>query len=70
MPTWNRIIPVAIVALGLTTLACQTHDEPTTAGEHSRAVPLDGQANFRDIGGYRTADGRTVRWDRCTGRGA
>lgn len=53
---------LAIVALGLTTLACQTRDEPATAGEHSRAVPLDGQANFRDIGGYVTADGKTVRW--------
>ncbi len=58
----NRIAAVAIVTLGLTTVACQTHDGPATAGEHSRAVPLDGQANFRDIGGYRTADGRTVRW--------
>jgi len=58
----RRIIPFAIVVLGLTTLACQTHDDPVTAGEHSRAVPLDGQANFRDIGGYATADGRTVRW--------
>ncbi len=28
----------------------------------SRHVALDGQSNFRDIGGYETADGRTVRW--------
>jgi len=55
-------VPFAIVVLGLTTLACQTQDDPVTAGAHSRAVPLDGQANFRDIGGYATADGRTVRW--------
>ncbi|WP_460725049.1 tyrosine-protein phosphatase [Nocardia heshunensis] len=27
----------------------------------STALRLDGAANFRDIGGYRTADGRTVR---------
>ncbi len=61
-PARNRIIPFAIVALGLTPVACQTHDEPATAGEHSRAGRLDGQANFRDIGGYITADGKTVRW--------
>lgn len=27
-----------------------------------RHIALDGQANFRDIGGYETADGRTVKW--------
>ena len=29
-----------------------------------RRVPLDGAFNFRDIGGYHTADGRQVRWGR------
>lgn len=27
-----------------------------------RHVPLDGQSNFRDLGGYDTVDGRTVRY--------
>jgi protein-tyrosine phosphatase len=27
-----------------------------------RHIRLDGQSNFRDIGGYRTVDGKTVRW--------
>jgi protein-tyrosine phosphatase len=27
-----------------------------------RLLPLEGGRNFRDIGGYRTADGRQVRW--------
>lgn len=29
--------------------------------EAPRQVPLDGQANFRDIGGYMTSDGRTMK---------
>jgi protein-tyrosine phosphatase len=29
---------------------------------HTRHVELEGQPNFRDIGGYETADGRTVKW--------
>lgn len=27
-----------------------------------RVLPLEGGINFRDLGGYRTSDGRTVRW--------
>ena len=37
-----------------------------TGGEdHSkRHIPLKGPANFRDIGGYKTKEGRTVKWRR------
>ena len=30
--------------------------------ERERHVKFEGQANFRDLGGYRTADGRSVKW--------
>ena len=33
-----------------------------TSVEHQRTIALDGCFNFRDVGGYRAADGRTVRW--------
>ena len=29
-----------------------------------RLLPLEGGRNFRDLGGYRSADGRQVRWGR------
>lgn len=32
------------------------------AGEPGRSVSLAGASNFRDLGGYRVADGRAVRW--------
>jgi len=36
--------------------------EPLTVAR--RDVPLDGCVNFRDLGGYRAADSRRVRWGR------
>jgi protein-tyrosine phosphatase len=32
-------------------------------GAHQRVLPLQGGRNFRDLGGYRTADGRMVKWN-------
>ena len=33
-------------------------------GDFSRWLPLEGCANFRDLGGYRNGKGQTVRWRR------
>jgi len=38
------------------TISTDTDDAPT------RRIPLQGASNFRDLGGYETADGGTVRW--------
>ncbi|MBO9723133.1 MAG: tyrosine-protein phosphatase [Novosphingobium sp.] len=35
---------------------------PSRQAAHQRLLPLEGGRNFRDLGGYRTADGRTVKW--------
>lgn len=34
------------------------------ASASQRILPLEGGCNFRDFGGYRTEDGRSVRWGR------
>ncbi len=34
----------------------------TVAPAHQRLLPLQGGQNFRDLGGYRTTSGHTVRW--------
>ncbi len=33
-----------------------------SAAGHQRLLPLQGGRNFRDLGGYRASDGRTVKW--------
>jgi len=38
--------------------------------ERTRRLPLAGGRNFRDLGGYRTSDGRQVRWGRVYRSGA
>jgi protein-tyrosine phosphatase len=35
----------------------------SVAPAHERMIPMEGSHNFRDVGGYRTADSRTVRWN-------
>jgi protein-tyrosine phosphatase len=50
-----------LFAAGLLLYASTTPAQ-TGTGEAERHVPLDGQSNFRDLGGYQTADGREVKW--------
>jgi protein-tyrosine phosphatase len=39
-------------------------------GSHVRVLPLASASNYRDLGGYRTTDGRHVRWGRIYRSGA
>ncbi|MGH7289213.1 MAG: tyrosine-protein phosphatase [Myxococcota bacterium] len=59
-----RARPVTIGLLTVLALACGGRDLYVGMPEHvkRRHVALEGANNFRDLGGYATADGRTVRW--------
>lgn len=58
------LLPFVLLLL----VACTENDPPasrapaTEEASHARHVPLEGQSNFRDLGGYETVDGRTVKW--------
>lgn len=56
---------LACAALALVTPPASAHivqPQPPVASQHQRLLPLQGGQNFRDLGGYRTEDGRSVRW--------
>ena len=46
-------LTLSIVVLSISTIAM--------AQNEARVIDLEGQTNFRDIGGYKTEDGRTIK---------
>jgi len=59
--------PLILTAVLLILTGCnkeqKTSHTPSVQKEPAaRHIPMDGQSNFRDIGGYQTSDGKTVKW--------
>ena len=70
LPTPSKLSTLAILAVSLAAIALTTacSDAPPLyedMPEHvrTRHVALEGAANFRDLGGYETRDGRHVKWN-------
>ena len=62
-PFNNCWFVATIVLLTLLTGCGQSKDKSLESNvSHVRHIALQGQSNFRDIGGYKTIDGRTVKW--------
>ncbi|AHE54946.1 tyrosine-protein phosphatase [Sphingomonas sanxanigenens] len=54
---------LALLAAGVaTSLPVDARAPAQAAPAHPRLLPLEGGQNFRDLGGYRTRNGKTVRW--------
>jgi protein-tyrosine phosphatase len=63
-PQMTKLICGAIaLAFSFPSSLAASAGESSLALAESRMIPMEGGRNFRDVGGYRTADGRTVRWN-------
>lgn len=58
------IAAIALLVGAPAPLAARQTTAPTAASQEAskRLLPLEGGQNFRDLGGYRTTDGRMVKW--------
>jgi protein-tyrosine phosphatase len=62
----RRLIFAFLFVLSCTMLSAlqaeQALQERAEVKDGERQIKLEGQGNFRDLGGYRTADGKAVKW--------
>ena len=59
---YSSIILLSIVAVFYSCEEGDREEGIVQKKEHQRHIELEGQPNFRDLGGYKTVDGKTVKW--------
>lgn len=57
------VLAVVAMAIAAPWALAAKEQEANTGVADTRMILMEGSRNFRDVGGYRTADGRTVRWN-------
>lgn len=59
---FSRALMLAALILAMPDAAQARGAAQVLRPAHERFIAMEGGRNFRDLGGYRTRDGRTVRW--------
>jgi protein-tyrosine phosphatase len=59
--TFICLLLLSLIAAPMTLQAQQATQLPSASEKLERQIKLEGQNNFRDLGGYRTKDGRAVK---------
>ncbi|MET0369786.1 MAG: tyrosine-protein phosphatase [Sphingobium sp.] len=57
----RTLLAAMAIALSIPSVQVTAREAPSTQARE-RVLSLEGGSNFRDLGGYATADGRHVRW--------
>lgn len=58
----HMIALLSVFAFAVPAWAGEPAAQTEVRQEQSRFILLDGGRNFRDVGGYRTEDGKTIKW--------
>jgi protein-tyrosine phosphatase len=59
---FGHYLPIILAIFLLASCEKKSGQKLTDSIKHQRHIEMEGQSNFRDLGGYTTTDGRTVKW--------